>query len=173
MFINTMGQYIAQLRDSVVQSALRALITPVFDRLSSLTLTSAGLAIKAGGSAIVKTGAAITYALASGVLRSVAAATDMPALAGTVVNATFNVYAFFIDSAGTVTSQIGTAGATLAATKLPPIPQGKALLGFIIVNPTGTGDFVGGTTALDDATVVPGVVYVNTVGGFDPQCIVS
>ena len=28
-------------------------------------------------------------------------------------------------------------------------------IGFVIINPTGSGSFVGGTTALDDATVVP------------------
>jgi hypothetical protein len=36
------------------------------------------------------------------------------------------------------------------------------MIGFVIVNPTGTGDFVGGTTDLDDATVAPNAVYVNT-----------
>ncbi len=53
----------------------------------------------------------------------------------------------------------------------PTIPAGRAVLGFIIVNPTGTGNFVGGTTALDDATVAPGTVYVDTPGGafFQPR----
>lgn len=40
----------------------------------------------------------------------------------------------------------------------------------MIINPTGTGDFVGGTTALDDATVVPNAVYLNgNIGPFDPS----
>ena len=32
----------------------------------------------------------------------------------------------------------------------------------------GTGNFVGGTTALDDATVIPTAVYVNTPCVFAP-----
>jgi hypothetical protein len=92
----------------------------------------------------------------------------MAALSGTVANAKFNVYVFFIDSAGTLTSRMGTAGATLATVKWPEFPENKACIGFVIINPTGTGDFVGGTTALDDATVVPGATYVNTPYPFDP-----
>jgi hypothetical protein len=43
------------------------------------------------------------------------------------------------------------------------------MIGFVIINPTGTGPFVGGTTALDDATVVPNAVFVNVTGAFDPS----
>lgn len=173
MFLNTMTQWLAGVRDGTSQTFLRSLFTPLFDRQTSHMLNTAALVIKAGASAIVKSGAADAYGLATGIVRKITAATDMPALVGTVLNATFNVYCFFIDNAGTVTSQMGTAGATLAALKFPQFPQGKALVGFIIVNPTGTGDFVGGTTALDDATVVPNVVYVSPVGGFDPACLVG
>jgi hypothetical protein len=97
----------------------------------------------------------------------------MPALSGTVVNGTFNVFCFFIDSAGTVTSAMGTAGATLATVVFPQKPQKKALVGLLIVNPTGTGNFVGGSTALDDATVVPTVAYVSAQGAFDPYCLIG
>jgi hypothetical protein len=90
------------------------------------------------------------------------AASDMPTLAGTVVNATFNVFVFTVNAAGTLAALMGTAGATLGAVVFPTIPDETVSLGFIIVNPTGTGNFVGGTTALDDATVVPNVVYVNS-----------
>jgi hypothetical protein len=173
MFLNTMTQWLAGVRDGTTQNYLRSLFTPLFDRQTSHMLNSAALAIKAGGSAIVKSGASDAYALATGVVRKITAATDMPALVGTVANATFNVFCFFIDSGGTVTSQMGTAGATLAAMKFPQFPQGQALVGFIIVNPTGTGGFVGGTTPLDDATVVPNVVYISPVGGFDPACLVG
>lgn len=171
MFTGTLAQQIANFRDMISQTIVGNTIFPVFDRMTSVPLTTAGLAIKTGGSAIVKTGAAACHVLANGILRSVAASTDMPALAGTVANATFNCFAFFIDQAGTVTSQMGIAGATLATMRLPPLPQNKALLGFVIVNPTGTGGFVGGTTPLDDATVVPNAVYINAMSGFDPQCL--
>ncbi|MCY1168491.1 hypothetical protein D9M73_84880 [compost metagenome] len=122
---------------------------------------------------MVKTGATDFYAIAKGILVKKAAATDMPALVGTVVNATFNVFSFFVDSAGTVTSAMGSAGATLAAVKFPPLPVGQAFLGFIIVNPTGTGNFVGGTTVLDDATVVPNVAYISLTAGVDPTVLLN
>ena len=78
------------------------------------------------------------------------------------MNATFNVFVFTVNASGTVKSYLGTAGATLGAVVFPTTADGEAVLGFVIVNPTGTGDFVGGTSALDDATVVPNVVYVNS-----------
>lgn len=173
MFFNTLTQYIEQLRDAVNQNVLRAITTPLFDRQSSRTLSSAGLVIKAGGSALAKTGAAATKYIANGVYGSIDAATDMAALSGTVAADAFNVFCFFVDSAGNLTSQMGIAGTTRATMKFPPFPQGKALIGFIEINPTGTGDFVGGTTALDDATVEPNAFYVNAVSGFDPACILG
>ena len=143
-------------------------LAAMYDIIHSQSLTSAGLAIKAGASAIVKTGVSTWVGIAEGVLVSKAAATDMAALSGTVTNAKFNVFAFFVNSAGTVRSAMGTEGATLATVVFPTRAEGEALIGFIVVNPTGTGNFVGGTTALDDATVVPNVVYCNPVGAFDP-----
>lgn len=171
MFTDTLNRWAGNLRDSLSQNIVRTLITPLFDRMTSFALNTAGLAIKAGSSAIVKSGVAACYLIANGVLQKISAATDMPALVGTVTNAYFNVFCFFIDSAGTVTAAAGTQASTLAGVKFPQFPLNKALVGFIIVNPTGTGDFVGGTTALDDATVVPNVVYVNPITGFDPACL--
>ena len=56
---------------------------------------------------------------------------------------------------------MGTAGATLGAVVFPTTADGEALA-VRHRNPTGTGNFVGGTSALDDATVVPNAVYVNS-----------
>lgn len=162
---------IAQLIQSVPDVAERLALTEAFnaiaDQFSCRSLRDAGLVIKAGGSAIVKTGGTAWYGVVKGKLVTKGAATDMPALAGTVVNATFNVYAFDVDVAGTVTSSMGTAGATLAAVRFPDLKKEQTRIGFIIVNPTGTGNFVGGTTALDDATVAPNVVYISEHGAFD------
>jgi hypothetical protein len=105
------------------------------------------------------------------VLVTKASATDVPALSGTVTNAKFNVFAVFIDNGGTLTSVMGTEGATLAAVVFPPVPANKTCVGYVIVNPTGTGNFVGGTTNLDDVTVAPNAVFVNTVAPFDPRCL--
>lgn len=168
----TARQYIAVLPTR--ERLLGDLLVSIVDRLSNRTISSPGLAIKAGGSAIVKAGSAFHALLSDGKVGRIvakAANTDMAALSGTVVNATHNVFAFFVDNAGTLTSAMGVAGATLAAVTFPPVPDRKACLGYVHINPTGTGDFVGGTTPLDDATVVPGAVYVNIVGPFDPTLI--
>lgn len=158
-----------------VKDALAALATDIatsFYRAKVQLLNSGALAIKAGGSAIVKIGAAIyaTAVNAAGqvVLVTKAINTDMAALAGTVTNAKFNVFCFFVDSAGTLTTLMGTEAATLGAVVFPTFPDTKACIGFVIINPTGTGNFVGGTTPLDDVTVAPNAVYVNTVGAFKP-----
>jgi len=138
------------------------------DRFSSFQVGSAGLVIKAGASPTVKTGASACRAIANGVLRSIAAATDMAALSGIVLTTTFNVFVFTINSAGTLATTMGTAGATLAAVKFPTIPVGSAVIGYTIINPTGAGSFVGGTTALDDGAVIPNAVHESVIGPFDP-----
>lgn len=167
---DTVARFLAGISASSDREALRAVINPIADRCSTQVLSTPGLAIKTGGSAIVKAGTAF-YACVQGILLTKAANTDMAALSGAVTNAKFNVYCFYVDSAGTLTSAMGAEGATLATVKWPEPPQGKAMIGFVIINPTGTGNFVGGTTALDDATVVPNAVYVNTVGDFDPSIL--
>jgi hypothetical protein len=57
---------------------------------------------------------------------------------------------------------LGTAGTTLAGVVFPTTPDGEVPFGVVLINPTGTGDFVGGTTALDDGTVAPNAVYFDT-----------
>jgi hypothetical protein len=146
-------------------------LSALFDKLQRATisalLNTGALAIKAGSSALAKTVNTI-YFMVDGQVFSKAAA-DMAALAGTVTNAKFNVFVFGVNSAGTVTTQMGTEAATLGAVVFPTLADGVIAIGFVIVNPTGTGNFVGGTTALDDGTVTPNAVYVNTVGEFFPQ----
>lgn len=169
--MNNLNMNLLGVADGGSQRAIALALRGVYDRMSSQTLSSPGLTFTAAA-AVARTGASACQAVASGVLRSIAATTNMAALVGTVTNATLNVYCFFIDSAGTLTSAMGTAAGALAGVKLPAIPQGKAMLGFVIINPTGTGDFVGGTTALDNATVVPNAVFVNTLGAFDPTALI-
>jgi hypothetical protein len=168
--LDTIARYINQLRDVHNRNNLLPIINALGDRYSTQCLTSPGLAIKAALSVTVKAGSAFYYSV-KGKLGTKAANTDMAALSGTVTNAKFNVFAFFVDDGGTLTSAMGTEGATLAAVVFPPIPENKACIGFVIINPTGTGNFVGGTTTLDDATVVPNAAYVNDVGPFDPTVL--
>jgi hypothetical protein len=169
---STLQQYLNGLKDANAVKALGEPLRAIADRLSSQALGSAGLVIKAGGGVLVKNGTAIDV-LANGVPVRLAVNTDQAALVGTVTNATFNVFCFYLDSAGTGTTLMGTAGATLAQVKFPQTPKGKALIGYVRVNPTGTGDFVGGTTALDDGTVVPNAIYVNTQGAVDPSVLLG
>lgn len=167
----TISQLIAAVPGGQAQKALRTVLNAIGDRLSSQTLTSAALRIKGGSaSAIVQTNAASAFVV-NGKLVTKATSTDLPALVGTVTNAKFNVFAHFIDSAGTLTTAMGIEATVLANVAFPPIPENKAVIGFVIVNPTGTGGFVGGTTVLDDGTVVPNAVFVNTIGAFDPSVI--
>lgn len=128
----------------------------------SAVFNSGALAIKNASSAVVKTASTI-YALVGGVMVS-KAASDMAALVGTVTAAKFNVFAFFIDAAGTLTTGMGTEGDTLASVVIPQASSTRAMIGYVIINPTGTGNFVGGTTNLDDSTVIPNAAYVNTIG---------
>jgi hypothetical protein len=171
--LDTVARFLSGMASSRDQSALRPILNAGCNLDSSQALTSAGLAITGAGTTTVKTGASTFYAVANGVLVSVAAATNLPTLVGTVNHGTFNVFCFYEDSAGTLTSAMGTAGATLSAVKFPLLPALKALVGFIIINPTGTGNFVGGTTNLDDATVAPNTVYVNPTGAFDTTVLLS
>lgn len=164
--------WVNPIRDNPTREAVDALIGYLADRLNSVSLSNAGLVIKAGSSALVKNGTA-WYGLAEGKLVKVAANTDMAALSGTVTNAKFNVFAHFITSAGTLSTVMGTEASTLAGVVAPEKPIGSALIGYTIINPTGTGDFVGGTTAIDSATVVPNVAYINAIGAFDSTLLLA
>ena len=169
--LGSITQFLSAFGDTNERKALLSTLGVVGPSLSTCSLSHAGLVIKAGGSTLVKTGTSAYYAMVKGKLVTKAAATDMAALSGTVTNAKFNVYVHFVDGAGTLTTVMGTEGATLAAVTFPPFDDTKATIGFTIINPTGTGNFVGGTTALDDATVVPNAAYVSVDNAFDPTVV--
>lgn len=134
-------------------------------RLARMSLMSAGLVITAtAGKKIPKIGATDWYGLVEGVLVKVAAGTDMANLAGSVTTTNYNVYVHSVSAAGTLASDMGTEGASLAAIVFPTLSVASAIIGFTIIHPTGTGSFVGNTTALDDGTVVPNAVYISTIG---------
>ena len=146
---------------------LHGLITQfnlVLGQLNTKLLTSAGLVIKAGGSAIVKAGSAFVANIA-GVLVRKAANTDMSALAGTLATAKRAVWAFYINAAGTISTSAKSADAAThdaALLLLPAVPDGLAMIGFIVVDNATGSNFVGGTTALDTASLT--VTYYNTPG---------
>lgn len=164
---DTMTRYLQSLASVNDRYALRRILAPLVDRFSTQATSSAGLVIKAGTSALAKTGATAFQGIAGGTPVAIAAATDMPALVGSITANSFNVFCFFIDAASAVTVAMGTEGTTLAKVKFPPFPESKALVGYLIVTHTST--FVGGTTALDVAGTT--VNYVSPVGPFDPSVL--
>lgn len=162
------------IRDVMVKRALYAILKPMKERYRSCAHATAGLVITAtSGKKVPKIGAAIFHYQANGKMGQIAAGTDMPALSGTVTNAKWNIFVFTVDSAGTTYSQMGTEAATEAAVKWPTLNQERAIIGYIKIHPTGTGNFVGGTTALDDATVAPNTQYISPVGMFDPTALID
>lgn len=128
--------------------------------LTNMALTDGGIAI---GTTLtkIKTAATITYIIA-GVMYAKAATDDFWTLTGfNCTNAQFNKCLLCIDSAGAMQIAAGTEGASAGAVVLPAIPASYAVVGMVQVNPTGTGDFTGGTTDLNDGTVVPNATYTD------------
>lgn len=162
MFTDTITRYLANVADAKDRLALMTLFKALGDRYSSVATSTAGLVIKAGGGVLTKIGAVAYQGVANGIPVTIAAATDMPALTGTITANSFNVYCFFIDSASAVTVAQGTEGTTLAKVVFPQFPVGKALVGYLIITHSAT--FTGNTTALDTATTN----FVSPVGAFDP-----
>jgi len=152
--------------DARLRSALTALQTNAVD----MVLNSAGLTIGSSSKPKIKI-ANTTYAMIDGVIAKKTTAELTLTTAHNVANAKFNVLVVSMTVDGTCTVTAGTEGSTLAAVVFPTIPASSVVLGFVIINPTGTGGFVGGTTDLDDATVVPNAVYVQTPYPFNPNAL--
>ena len=81
-----------------------------------------------------------------------------------VTNGAFNVCLLCIDAAAAMQIGIGTEAALLADVVLADTPADSCVVAMVEVNPTGAGDFVGGTTDLNDAGVVPNAVYTDLSG---------
>ena len=148
---------------------LQAVLTPVFDRISTQALTNSTLV---QDTATAKTGAADSYFSVKGKLVKIAASTTMGALTGKDISASrTNVYCFFVDQAGAITIAMGTEAAALLDVVFPPFPQGQALIGYAQVTCSGGGGFTGGSSGLATAGNFT-VVFVSPVGSFDPTALV-
>jgi hypothetical protein len=153
------------LGDLIVQNnALLTDLTALRAKLNTNMLTKAGLAIKAGASALAKTAIA-SAALVGGVPVYIAANTDMAPLLGTLATASSAAWAFYVDAAGVITTSEKTASVAthaLAVAAIPAPPASKAMIGFIVVTNATGSNFVGGTTALDAASLT--VTYYDATG---------
>lgn len=150
----------------LARRSLRDIAKPIGTRLSSQAVATAGLVVTAtSGHKVPKIGATDCQVVANGVHVTIAAGTDMPALAGNITAGSFRIYCFFCDQAGNLTSVAGKEGTTMALATFPAFPEGKALVGYIIV--TYASAFVANTTALDTATTI----YVSPVGAFEPTIL--
>lgn len=168
--INTFRKYLNGVAHEMTRTAIMHALDSTVNLASSACLTSAGLATD---TAKVKTGGSTTYLIVNKVLTSIASATDFPALVGSVPNAQYGVFCFYCDQNGVGYTLAGSPATTLAGIVFPATPLNQALVGFVIINPTGTGPFIGGTTSLTDGTVVPGAVFVNMTGDVDPTIAVK
>lgn len=127
----------------------------------SFASNSAALAIHGAASLLAKSVNVLATKISGAPGTSTTANLDTAALSGTTANGQFAMYVFRVATNGsTVTSAKSADAATLSAIIWPTAGAASvATYGAVIVHPTGTGGFVGGTTALDDATVVPNAIY--------------
>lgn len=167
--IDTITRFLSAIPDAATRRAVRNVVRPGVDRLSSQALTTAGLVINGAGATFAKTGAAPCYACAAGKLVMIPAGTALPAPTGLAIPAgSTAVASFYTDSAGNITMQGSTPAALLPSVTWPEPLPGQALIGLLII--TASGAFTGGTTALDATTTT---VFVSPVFGcFDPTALV-
>lgn len=136
-----------------------------------LLLNSGGLVIGSGSKKKVKI-ANTVYAMIDGVpVKKTTAEVDFTATTHDVTNAYFRFFVLSMDASGTVTITAGDEAATIGAATIPALPDEEVALGLVLINPTGTGDFDATTTDLDDVTVVPGAVYINTPYPFNQNLV--
>ncbi len=166
--LQPINRWAKTIADTAIAYALYQLLKPMTERYRTLCLSGPAPVIKAGGSVLAKTGATVTHYMIKGKSGQILAGVDLPAFVGTVTADMFNVFVYTVNSAGTTALTMGTEAATEAAVKWPSINPEHAILAFIKVNPTGTGPFIGGSTALDSATVfttpAADLLYVSCVG---------
>lgn len=130
---------------------------------TTAVLTKAGLVIKTASSPVVKAANPILACINGVYIRK--AASDMAALSGTLATAKSAAWAFYIDTNGTLsvsakTADASTHDAALASLPLPPLDL--AQIGIVVVDNATGANFVGGTTALDTASLT--VTYYDTTG---------
>lgn len=150
------------IRDSLTKLQINAV---------DLVLSSAALAIGTSSKAKVKIVNTFYYMIDGILYSKTSAEIAFTATTHDVANGKYAVFVLSIDSAGTVTMTKSADAASLDAVVFPTIPDDEVVIGFVIIHPSGTGAFDASTTELDDATVVPNAVYINTPYPFNPNAL--
>ena len=141
--------------------------TAVTEELRNHLITDPGLAIGGGAKQTAQAAKAIV-AIAGGTAVYKAAATGMSVLGGAATAADKSTaYAFYIDSAGTITTSTRVPDAADAAAAITAIlavarPANKAIIGYLIVTASGGATFTPATTALDAANIA--ALYFSVTG---------
>lgn len=153
--------------DGQTKQELRALLEAILADLSASVrysvLSAPTLAI-GGGAKQTAQATKPFMANVGGTLVFKAAATAMSAITGNIATGKFGLWAWYIDSAGTITTSAKTADADTAAAAfalMPAVPSGLVQLGAMIVT-NSAAQFTGGTTALDAANTT--VIYIDAIG---------
>ena len=141
-------------------TAIRTSYVNARTALANMCLTDPDIAIGTTP-AKIKTTNSVEY-LISGVWYTKGATDDLWTLTGfDCTNDNYNKCLLCLDASGDPQIVAGTEASAAASVTLGAIPSAYSVLGMVLVNPTGTGDFTGGTTALNDGTVVPNAVYTD------------
>lgn len=161
MTMENLSRRINQFSNKSDARNLYLTLAPVYKKLGNVALTIPTLTTATTTTKIKST--TDFYGFVGGILVKKAATDNLITLttSANTTNALFNVVVFTINNSGTITNRYGTQGASLAAMTWPTMPAEEAIFGILLLNPTGTGDFVGGTTAVNDVTVVPNAVYIS------------
>lgn len=172
-----LSQFLKSFSDSGDAQLLLGALRTLFDRAGSQIFSSAGIA-QATTTTKVKTATAINYiaggnAAYKGITDNF---WDLTGL-GTISDGKVNVICLFIDAAGTASAALGretttgTAGQLAPGLVFPPIPEGKAMVGFVIVSCSG-GAFTCGTSNVATAGNFTVTFVNNPLGLFDPTSVV-
>lgn len=136
--------------------------------LGNICLTDVGSAIGSTKQK-AKTAAAATY-LIGGAFKTKNATDNLWTLTGfDCENGNYNKCLLCLDADGAAQIAAGTEAAAAADVVLPALPAAYAVVAMVQVHPDGTGDFTGGTTALDDGTVSPNATFTDLA--FHPDTI--
>ena len=144
---------------------IKSLVNDLTMRAKTQTLNNP-LLRSSGTQSVVGT---TTFYLVNGSMYIVGTGTKNNGAIGTTAvgtaTGTHQVYAFTVNSSGTITSNEGTPSNGTATVTLPNIPENEALLGLLWLYGSGSTAFLPGTHTLTWATVT--TYYVPTTGMVD------